>query len=472
MTVVEKPAEAPTTGNLGGQVRSTRRSLSLAGAEILLTGPDGAVRRVVADADGKWAAEALPPGAYKVHVSAPGFSPIEVTEDIAAGEATEATYRLAAEVKPSSKAIEVTVNGTRPPREVTKHTIERREMMRIPGTSGDALRSIQSLPGVARPPGLAGLLIVRGSAPQDTAYFIDGADVPLIYHFGGLSSAFPTELLDRIDFYPGNFSARYGTVMGGIVDVALKSPDTRCTGDYGKPTDKNGCFHAMAQADLIDTRALVQGQMGNWSFAAGGRRSWVDTWLKPVLTSAGAGVTTAPVYYDYQLIAETKPTSTSRLSLRFFGSDDRLKVLITDPIAEDPGFGGNLDVRYRASTAPRRSTRRSSTRYGRPDRDGGRRQEHGRFRPRSGQVRSRHHEHLGQKRARLQDRARLQAARRPGLLSSVRTTSWSAVRRRHGPVKPIPGRSRPHRCSKPTSRARSSGPPGTSKAKSSRRAAC
>ena len=53
----------------------------------------------------------------------------------------------------------------RPPREVTRRTIERREIDRIPGTSGDALRSLQSLPGVARPPGLAGFLIVRGSAP-------------------------------------------------------------------------------------------------------------------------------------------------------------------------------------------------------------------------------------------------------------------------------------------------------------------
>ena len=68
----------------------------------------------------------------------------------------------------------------------------------------------------------------------------------------------------------------------------------------------------MTQVDLIDARALVQGPLGpvkGWSFAAGVRRSWVDAWLKPVLESAGAGVTTAPVYWDYQVIAETKPTA-------------------------------------------------------------------------------------------------------------------------------------------------------------------
>ena len=77
------------------------------------------------------------------------------------------------------------------------------EIERIPGTNGDALKSIQNLPGVARPPALLGLLIVRGSAPQDTQTFVDGTPVPLIYHFGGLSSVVPTEVLDEDRLLPG-----------------------------------------------------------------------------------------------------------------------------------------------------------------------------------------------------------------------------------------------------------------------------
>ena len=63
----------------------------------------------------------------------------------------------------------------------------------MPGTRGDALKSLQSLPGVARPPFTSGLLIIRGSAPDDTLTYIDGTDVPLIYHFGGLASVVPTD---------------------------------------------------------------------------------------------------------------------------------------------------------------------------------------------------------------------------------------------------------------------------------------
>jgi TonB family protein len=338
------PAEAPKTGNLGGSLRIAGTNVPLAGAQVKVTFPDGSSRALTSDADGKWSLVELPPGKYRVAVRADGFQAQENDEDVVAGEAAEITYRLA----PESEGFEVTVQGERPPREVTRRTLERREIARIPGTSGDALRSIQNLPGVARPPGLAGLLIVRGSAPQDTNTFVDGTLVPLIYHFGGLSSVIPTELLDRIDFYPGNFSARYGRVMGGIVDVGLRSPDTRCDGPYGKKTDKKGCYHALAQVDLIDARVLAQGPLGplkNWSFAAGARRSWIDIWIKPVLEEAGAGVTTAPAYWDYQVIAENKPSKNSKLSLRAYGSDDRLEILIRDPLAADPILGGNITFR-------------------------------------------------------------------------------------------------------------------------------
>ena len=166
-TITEKPAApapVPTTGNLGGTVRIAGPDVPLAGASVVVTGADGFERRVMTDEGGRWVLDAIPPGAYKVALQADGFNPFAITEQVEVGQATDVTYRMTPEVK----GVEVTVRGELPPREVTKRTLERREMTRIPGTSGDALRSLQSLPGVARPPGIAGLLIVRGSAPQDT----------------------------------------------------------------------------------------------------------------------------------------------------------------------------------------------------------------------------------------------------------------------------------------------------------------
>lgn len=333
LTPKEAPKEAAPAGPkdaLQGFVRAVG-DVPLPGAPVRIKGPDGREVVVTTAENGRFELTDVPPGKYHVHVEAPGYEALDVDEEVADGAVTEVVYRLGAKGGP----VEVTIQGSRPPREVTRRTIEKREIERIPGTNGDALRSLQNLPGVARPPGFAGLLIVRGSAPNDTQVFVDGTYVPLVYHFGGLSSVVPTEMLDRIDFYPGNFSAQYGRAMGGIVDIGVRSPNP------------DGKYHGMAQVDLIDARAVAEGPVPfakGWSFIAGARRSWVDVWLKPVLVEAGAGVTTAPVYYDYQLFAETHPNSHSSLRIGAFGSDDRLDILIRDPAEQDPIVGGNIGL--------------------------------------------------------------------------------------------------------------------------------
>jgi TonB family protein len=226
--------------------------------------------------------------------------------------------------------LNVEVEGDRPPREPTKRVLTNEEITKIPGTNGDALRSVQNLPGVARPPGLDGALIVRGSSPRDSSVFIDGTEVPLVYHFGGLSSVVPSETLERIDFYPGNFGPEFGRLSGGVVDVGMKAPAKDHIG-------------GLLQFDLIDGRIVVQGPLGDKTrFMLGGRRSWVDAWLGPVLRSGGVEVSTAPVYYDAQALIEHDVTDDTTLRLFVFGSDDRLKLLVASPDSSDPAVGGDL----------------------------------------------------------------------------------------------------------------------------------
>lgn len=329
----DKQPAARAAEGLGGVVLAAGGDATLAGAKVRVRPLEGggAARELTTAEKGAFSFDGLAPGKYEVTVELGGFDPLVVEEEIVAGERTDVKYRLS--TKAEGGVIDVQVRGAKPPREVTKRTVTAREISRIPGTNGDAIRSIQNLPGVARPPAILGLLIVRGSAPQDTQTFIDGTPVPLIYHFGGLSSVVPTEVLDKIDFYPGNFSAQYGRVMGGIVDVGIRSPR-----DDGK-------LHGLAQIDLIDARLLLEKsfKIGNYplKLMAAGRRSYFDAWLGPVLSSAGGGVTQAPVYYDYQLIAETNPTPSSSFRASFFGSDDALELLLSDPAPGEPGISGN-----------------------------------------------------------------------------------------------------------------------------------
>jgi TonB family protein len=326
-----EPVAAVPVGALHGQVLDAGSDQPIADATVTISREEGeAPEPATTDARGAFRFGDLPAGSYRVTISAPGYDDLVLTETVNEREELDATYRLTQPAPPD--VVEVFVEGEKPPREVTRRTIEKREIERIPGTGGDALKSILSLPGVARPPAIAGILLVRGSAPQDTQTFVDGVFVPLIYHFGGLSSVVPTELLSKIDFYPGNFSARYGRVMGGIVDVGIRSP-------------RDDGFHGMVQLDLIDARALVEGPIpftdGKWTFAAAGRRSYLDAWLGPVLEEAGAGVTQAPRYYDYQFMVERK-WDTGKLRGSFYGSDDGLEILIGEPAPGEPALAGNL----------------------------------------------------------------------------------------------------------------------------------
>jgi TonB family protein len=226
--------------------------------------------------------------------------------------------------------VDIEVRGDRAPRESTKRVLERAEIATMPGTNGDALHAVENLPGVARPSGISSNLVVRGSGPQDTGVFADGVWLVNAFHFGGITSVVPTEVLERLDFYPGNFSPEYGRQMGGIIDLGFRSPRK----------DRMG---GLLQFDLLDGRLLAEGPLGpSTRFLVAGRRSWVDAWLGAALRSAGAGVTAAPVYYDYQAMIEQDLSSSTTARLLFFGADDRFAFDIGSPSADDPGLGGQL----------------------------------------------------------------------------------------------------------------------------------
>jgi TonB family protein len=326
----------PPSRLIGRVLTGDNQPISGATVRLLRMPHRSVVQETKTDAAGSYAIEDVPFGSYVIDVAS-ALARTTALQEVGPGEEVTATFRLggAAPAPEGEEVEEVTVRGARPPREVTKRTLDQRELLHAPGTNGDALRALQNLPGIARPPGFAGILIVRGSSPQDTNIFVDGTLIPLVYHFGGLSSVVPTEMLSKIDFYPGNFSTQYGRAMGGIVDVGIRDPKT----------DK---IHGLAQADLIDARLLVEGPIDflgkGWSFAVAGRRSHVDVWLKPVLEALGTGVTTAPVYYDWQMVLKKELDARTNARLLFLGSDDRIDILVKNLSATAPAVGGDLSA--------------------------------------------------------------------------------------------------------------------------------
>ncbi len=223
---------------------------------------------------------------------------------------------------------DVGVRGRRAEAESVRRTASREELRTMPGGGGDPLRAVTSMPGFARAPAFTDLLIVRGSAPSGTGVFFDGAFLPRAFHFGGLTSVVPTELLERIDFYPGNFPARYGRHDGGVLDLRSRALDATAP-------------RVMAQVDLLDARAMVEAPLP-WGarLVAAARRSWLDAWLGPVLERNDVGARRVPVYEDAQVILELSPTRRSTLRAGLLFSRDTYELVAKRPFAGEPALSG------------------------------------------------------------------------------------------------------------------------------------
>jgi TonB family protein len=226
---------------------------------------------------------------------------------------------------------DVHVKGKKTSDSPTVRSLDRAEIESIPGGLGDAIRPIESLPGVSRAPAFSGLIILRGSAPQDSQVFMDQAAVPLAFHFGGLAAVVPTELVNSVDVYPGNYDVQYGRGIGGIVDVGLRGPSK----------DR---IHATGKFDAIDGSALVEGPIfdDKTRFLVAARRSWIEAYFPSLATALSLGVTASPVYYDYQAMLERDVGKHATLRLTFLGSNDRVSLTLQPSQSTDPAFSGAL----------------------------------------------------------------------------------------------------------------------------------
>jgi TonB family protein len=318
--------EKRLTGKLSGTIleKGTRRELS--GIKVKILGQN---LETFTDQNGKFLIDLVEPGKVKIEISDQAFYGIEDFETVEASKETNVLYYI--EAKVGGDANSITVVGRKVRKEVAKRTLTVDEIRRLPGTQGDAIKVIQNLPGVARTPFGGAGLIVRGNNPRNSGIALNRHFIPVAFHFGGIRSIFPSELLENLSFYPGNFSSEYGRYSGGIVDVKLKRPSS----------DKK--FHGRFEADIFDAGVFLEGPLTeNSTFAIAGRRSYIDAIIPAILpSSANIDFTVAPRYYDYQIFYDYKKGK-NRIRAYYFGSDDQLRFLLDKPTGSDPSIRGTF----------------------------------------------------------------------------------------------------------------------------------
>lgn len=317
--------------NFTGKIRQRGTRMLVAGVVVtVFRGETG--YEAVTDEEGVFRFYDLPPGEWKVLAEADGYYPFRTAETVRANEVVEVTYYLE---KGSYNPYDVLVEVKRPKKEVNRRTLKTAELVKVPGSLGDPILGVSNLPGIARAGPGGGQLIVRGSGPSNTGVFIDTIEVPLIYHFGGLRSVLPADVIEGIDFYPGNFPVYYGRYTAGIFDGHIKrlSPDQ---------------IHGSLDVSLLDTGLYLETPIvDGLSVAVAGRRSYVDAILNAAVPDdADVSLTSAPRYYDYQVIADWRPAREHLIRGVFFGSDDSIELLFENPAELDAQIqGGDLSAR-------------------------------------------------------------------------------------------------------------------------------
>ena len=328
-TPVEAP-KPPPVENLEGVLleRGTRIPMSGILVTVYRSGAEEPVGfENITDAKGHFHFFDLQPGAWKVFIEPPAYYPFRTTEEIHPGEATHVTYYVE---RGSYNPFDKVVTAQRERKEVSRTVIDSVVIDKMPGAVGDPLAVIQNFAGVARAEAGSGAVIVRGSAPADTLFFVEGATVPLIYHFGAIRSVLPVGMIDNLEFYPGNFSSYYGRATGGIVDVSVKKL---------KPTKAGGYF----DVNIFDSGLYLETPIGGKAaVAASIRRSYFDVLFNAAVPS-NAPITeiTLPRYYDYQFLASYRPAPAHDLRLFVFGSDDIARVIFRNAARIGTEIAGN-----------------------------------------------------------------------------------------------------------------------------------
>ncbi len=309
------------TAPLAGTVFKKGERIPLGGVHVTVVITPSDERTTTTDTQGHFTFDGLPLGEHTIKLRGSDIQVVDTQVVLKAGTKTSVTYYVTSRDRYSS-----TVRGKRVVVETVEQTLTTDEIKHIPGTQGDTLKAVQNLPGVARSPFGGGLLVVWGSAPQDTRTYVDGVYIPTLYHFGGLRSTIGSDFVQSLTFLPGGYGVDHGLGLGGVVDVTTLKPRT------------DG-YHGFVQLDLLDGSFKLEGPIGKKvSFAIGARRSWIDAFL-PLFTTSDFQL--SPIYYDYQARVSYRPTSRDDLDLFLFGSDDAVTLELKRP---DPNLSAQFNT--------------------------------------------------------------------------------------------------------------------------------
>ncbi len=226
------------TGTLKGRVYNATNNEALPFANIAI---DSTTTGTTSDVDGNYRIDNLTPGTYNVACYFVGYQRKVFYEVIVTSAKPTVLNIDLVEAATKLEEVEIKASPFNKTEEspVSMRTISASEIYRNPGGNRDISKVIQVLPGVASTLSFRNDIIVRGGAPNENRFYLDGIEVPNINHFatqgssGGPVGMLNVNFIREVDFYAGAFPANRGNALSSIMEFKqIEGNDERLTGTF------------------------------------------------------------------------------------------------------------------------------------------------------------------------------------------------------------------------------------------------
>ena len=318
------------TGTLSGFITDAQTGEALPGATVQLK---GTTRGAAADRNGFYQIENIPPKSYTVVASFVGYqSASNYNVVITSGSNPDQNLALQPTV---SQLGEIKV-APDPYEQPPENPLSRQELSRVqiasyPGGNNDIAKVVQSLPGVSGSVGgFRNDVIIRGGAPSENVYYLDGIEIPVINHFATQGSAGGPVGLLNVSFFEGvslstsSFPARYDNVLSGVLQFDQRNGNART---YG----------ANFRVGASEAALTVEGPLfkseeekyANTTFIASVRRSYLQLLFQLI------DLPFLPDYWDYQYKVNHKVDKYNEITITGVGAIDDFSINKPDDITPE-----------------------------------------------------------------------------------------------------------------------------------------
>lgn len=315
LIILSAQAQSPASGIVQGKVTDGLTNQKLPLVSVTIT---GLTQETITDSTGTYILKDLEPGIYNIQFSHIGYQDRTVFDvQVAGAHSTildvnlETLVDTLQEVRVFAPVLRKSIESP-----ISMHNIGGTEIKRNPGGNRDISKVIQSFPGVNTSVTFRNDIIIRGGAPNENRFYIDGVEIPNINHFvtqgasGGPVGLINVDFIREVDFYSGAFPANRGNTLSSVLEFRQRD-------------GRDDHFVTSITAGSSDLAAATEGPLGKrTTMITSYRYSYLQGLFKLL------DIPFLPAYQDFQFKIKTKFNANHELTLLGLGAWDDFQLYL------------------------------------------------------------------------------------------------------------------------------------------------